>query len=157
MEAVGRELHELERLRNRLVAIHDVLDREGEPSTDQLLNAMEATTMHEKYFTSEQLEQLEQRRRQMGDEEMTRVGEQWGEIFAALRAEMEAGTDPGDPKLAPLKKRSGELVSQFTGGDASISRSLTGLWANEDPEQVSRGMVDRELWDYYSRVCGGGS
>lgn len=87
LEAVGRELHELERLRDRLVAIHDVLDREGERSTDQLLNAMEATTMHEKYFTSEQLEQLEQRRRQMGDEEMTRVGEQWGEIFAALRGD----------------------------------------------------------------------
>jgi hypothetical protein len=26
------------------------------------------------------------------------------------------------------------------------------MWAKEDPDQVSHGMVDAELWDFYGKV-----
>jgi len=157
LEAVARETMALRQLHDRLIAIRDALEREQEPSLDQLIDAMEATTMHEKYFTPDQLEQLDARGTEIGADGMARVGEQWAEIFATLRAEQAAGTDPADPRLDRVRTSAKELVSQFTGGDAGVAGSLNEMWANEDPAEVSRGMVDRELWDYYRRVCASGA
>ena len=65
---------------------------------------------------------------------------------------MDAGTDPADPKLKPIAERGRELVAMFTGGDPGIKDSLNQMWANEDPEKLSHGMVDAELMAYYGRV-----
>lgn len=67
-EAVDRQLEDLRRVRDRLVAISDVLDRQEKPSIDQLTRTMEAMGVHEKYYTSEQLEQLRQRGDELGHE-----------------------------------------------------------------------------------------
>jgi hypothetical protein len=109
-------------------------------------------TMHQRYYTPEQLDQLEQRRKSLGDDAIRDVEREWGEIFATLRAEMESGTDPADPKLQPLAARGRELVAMFTGGDAGIKQSLNEMWANEDPAKLSRGMVDAEVMGFYAKV-----
>jgi hypothetical protein len=88
----------------------------------------------------------------MGDETIREVEREWAEIFATLRAELDAGTDPADPKLRPLAERGQELVAMFTGGDPGITSGLKQMWEHEDPEQVSHGMVDPELWAYYGQV-----
>jgi len=108
--------------------------------------------MHQRYYTPEQLDQLEQRRQTIGEEAIREVEREWAEIFATLRAELDAGTDPADPKLRPLAVRGRELVAMFTGGDPGITSALKEMWAKEDPDQVSHGMVDAELWDYYGKV-----
>ena len=108
--------------------------------------------MRRRYYTPDQLDELERRRQALGEDAIRDVEREWAEIFATLRAEMEAGTDPADPKLSPLAERGQELVAMFTGGDPGITRSLKQMWETEDPEQVSRGMVDAELWAYYGRV-----
>lgn len=153
LEGVERELASARDLCERLTAIRDSLGDDGEPSIDQLIETMEAMTMHQKHYTGDQLERLEQRREQLGEQGMEDVQREWEEIFAALRAEMQAGTDPQDPKLEPYRGRARELVRAFTGGEADIAQSLGKVWANEDPKKVSHGMVDRELWDYYTRMC----
>jgi MerR family transcriptional regulator, thiopeptide resistance regulator len=133
-------------LRRRL---RSLLDRLG---TDDFLTTIEEMTMHQRYYTPEQLAQLDRRRQDLGDEKIKDVEREWGEIFARLRAEMEAGTDPADPRLRPIAQRGRELVAMFTGGDAGIKQSLNEMWRNEDPEKVSRGMVDGELMGYYGKV-----
>jgi len=138
-EAVDRQLEDLRRVRDRLVAISDVLDRQEKPSIDQLTRTMEAMGVHEKYYTSEQLEQLRQRGDELGHEAIEAPQREWGEIFAALRVEMEAGTDPGDPQLASYRDRSQRLLSAFTGGDAAMTDSMRRMWDNEDPENVQPG------------------
>jgi MerR family transcriptional regulator, thiopeptide resistance regulator len=119
---------------------------------DDFLTAIEELTMHNRYYTPEQLEQLEERRQAFGDDAIKHVEREWGEIFATLRAEMEQGTDPADPKLRPLAERGRELLAMFTGGDPGIKDSLNRMWANEDPEKLSHGMVDAEVMAYYGRV-----
>jgi DNA-binding transcriptional MerR regulator len=155
-EAVDDHLRRLEEQvaqEQRLVAtlrtLRDRLD------ADDFLIAIEELTMYHRYYSPEQLEQLEQRRQEFGDDAIRAVEREWGEIFATLRAEMEAGTDPADPKLEPLAERGRELVAMFTGGDPGIKASLNQMWANEDPEKVSRGMVDAELMAYYGKVQAG--
>ena len=78
---VEQQLGALERLRLRLTRLLAALDGD-EASTAQFLDAMEAMTMFEKYYTPEQLEQLEQRRQALG----RRAGE---------LVQMFTGGDPG--------------------------------------------------------------
>ena len=120
--------------------------------TDDFLTTIEEMTMRQRYYTTEQLVQLEQRRQALGEEAIRDVEREWAEIFATLRAEMDAATDPADPKLRPLAERGRELVVMFTGGDPGIMISLKRMWENEDPQKVSHGMVDAEVWAYYGKV-----
>ena len=132
-------LDKLRRLRQRLDA-------------DDFLTTIEEITMRERYYTPEQLDQLEQRRQALGEDAIKDVEREWAEIFATLRAEMDAGTDPADPKLRPVAERGRELVAMFTGGDPGIKQSLNEMWQNEDPAKLSHGMVDAEVMAYYGKV-----
>jgi DNA-binding transcriptional MerR regulator len=129
--------------------LHRLLER---LDTEDFLTTIEELTMHQRYYTPEQLDELERRRQTIGEEAIRKVEREWAEIFATLRAELDAGTDPADPKLRPLAERGRELVAMFTGGDPGITSALKEMWAKEDPDQVSHGMVDAELWDYYGKV-----
>jgi DNA-binding transcriptional MerR regulator len=140
------QIEQERRLQTQLQAL---LERLG---ADDFLTTIEELTMHQRYYTPEQLEQLEQRRQAFGDDAIRDVEREWGEIFATLRAEMEKGTDPADPKLRALAERGNELVAMFTGGDPAIAKSLAEIWKAEDPGKVSHGMVDAELMDYYGKV-----
>jgi DNA-binding transcriptional MerR regulator len=120
--------------------------------TDDFLTTIEEMTMRQRYYTPDQLDQLEQRRQTLGEEAIRDAEREWAEIFATLRTEMDAGTDPADPKLRPLAERGRELVAMFTGGDPGITSALKEMWAKEDPDQVSHGIVDAEVWEYYGKV-----
>jgi DNA-binding transcriptional MerR regulator len=140
------QMQQQRELQDRLRRLLERLD------TDDFLTTIEEMTMRQRYYTPDQLDQLEQRRRAIGEDAIRDGEREWAEIFATLRAEMDAGTDPADPKLRPLAERGRELIAMFTGGDPGITQSLKAMWENEDPEKVSRGMVDAELMAYYGRV-----
>jgi DNA-binding transcriptional MerR regulator len=140
---------QIEQQRRLRVTLRQLLERLG---TDDFLTTIEEMTMYERYYTPEQLQGLEQRRQALGDDAIREVEREWAQIFATLRAELDAGTDPADPKLRPLAERGRELVAMFTGGDPGITTALKQMWEKEDPETVSHGMVDAEVWDYYGKV-----
>ena len=56
----------------------------------------------------------------------------------AVQVELDAGTDPADPKVQALARRWSELVEGFTGGDPGISASLTRLWKEQGENLGSR-------------------
>jgi DNA-binding transcriptional MerR regulator len=158
-DLLGRQLDEVERqitqagaLRRRLTAIRDGLSSDVEPSIDQLIDTMEAITMYEKYYTTDQLERLERRREEVGEEAIAEAERGWAEVFATVRSEMDAGTDPRDPRLDSCRQRVRELLEAITGGEADMRASMNEMWSNEEPETLTRGMVDRELRDYYTRM-----
>jgi DNA-binding transcriptional MerR regulator len=134
------------RLVRKLEALRDRLD------ADDFLTTIEELTMRERYYTPEQLDQLEQRRQELGEDAIKDVEREWAEIFAALRAEMDRGTDPADPKLRPIGDRARELLLMFTGGDPGIEASLKRMYETEGPEKASRGMADPEVFEYLARV-----
>src|SRR3712207_1448395 len=110
-------------------------------------------TMHEKYYTPEQLAELERRRKELGgDDAMKRAEQEWAELIAAVRAEKEKGTDPADPRMQELATQWTGLIEQFTGGDPAIMQSLKTMYEQEGPEKASRGMVDPELMEYAQRA-----
>ena len=151
--AVADHLHRLEDQMARDRALRRTLrSLLGRLETEDFLTTIEEMTMHQRYYTPEQLEQLETRRRDLGDEAIKDAEREWGEIFATLRAEMEAGTDPADPRLRPIAERGRELLAMFTGGDPGVKQSLNEMWQHEDPAKLSHGMVDAEVMAYYGRV-----
>ncbi|HYP22351.1 MAG TPA: MerR family transcriptional regulator [Actinomycetota bacterium] len=159
-EATKRRLAELDRqlvvqrrLRHRLAELLEVLERDGEMPPGQLVEIVEEMTMHEKYYTPEQLAELERRREELGgDDAMKRAEQEWSDLMAAVRAEMEKGTDPADPRMQELAARWTGLIEQFTGGDPAVMKSLQTMYDQEGPEKASRGMVDREVMEYAQRA-----
>jgi DNA-binding transcriptional MerR regulator len=119
---------------------------------DDFLTTIEEITMRERYYTPEQLDQLQQRRQQLGEDAIKDVEREWGEIFATLKQEMDKGTDPADPRLRPIGDRSRELMVMFTGGDPGIEASLKRMYETEGPEKASRGMADPAVFEYLAQV-----
>ena len=148
LEKVQRQLDLNERLRDRLVQILDALDRDEEPGAEEFIRTVEVMSMHEKYYTPEQLEQLQKRGEQLGPAAIERAQREWADLIAEVEAEFTAGTPPTDPKLRPLVERWNKLIEAFTGGDPGIRASLQSMYDSEGPEAASRGMVNPEVMAY---------
>src|SRR4051812_44231857 len=148
LERVRRDLELGRRLENRLAEVLRSVDGGAEPSSEQLLEAIEVMTMTDSYYTDEQQEALAQRRAELGPDGMERAQRDWGELIEAAGAERAAGTDPLDPRVLDLARRWRALVEQFTGGDAGTRASLDRMYREQGPQRASRGMVDPELMEY---------
>ena len=156
LERLEQQLDLQERLRQRLLRALDTLERTGEPSTDQFLEILEVMTKMERYYTPEQLAQLEQRRRELGDEAIRRAEQEWSELINAVEVERARGTDPASPRMQELARRWQDLIEQFTGGDPGIRRSLQRMYEQEGVEAASRGMVSAELAAYVQQAIAAG-
>jgi MerR family transcriptional regulator, thiopeptide resistance regulator len=152
LERVDEQLRLARRLRTRLTRILDLLDQADEPSGDEFIDAIEVMTRMERYYTPEQLEQLERRAESIGETGLRRAEAEWAELIAAVDAERTAGTDPADARLDPLVERWTDLIEQFTGGDPGIKASLQRMYHTEGPERASRGAVNSETMDYARRA-----
>jgi MerR family transcriptional regulator, thiopeptide resistance regulator len=154
LEHVERDLELQRRLRQRLTHALAALDGGGEPSGDDLIDLIEVMTMIESHYTPEQLQELERRRDALGPKGMERAQRDWAHLIQAARAEMEAGTDPGDPRVQELARRWQALVEQFTGGNAGIRSSLDRMYREQGAERASRGAVDADVAAYMGRAMG---
>ena len=128
-----------------------IASRYDSASAEEFIQAIEVMTMFEKYYTKEQLETLRQRAATIGDARIREVEQEWPKLIAEVRAEMQRGTDPKDPRMQALAKRWMELVHEFTGGDAGITQSLRNLYANE-PEVGAERALDSEIFGYVKRA-----
>jgi DNA-binding transcriptional MerR regulator len=128
----------------------------GEVSVEEFLQTIEAMNMIENYYTPEQLETLRQRREAMGpdaDAIMKQGQDDWAQLYADLKAEMERGTDPADPKLKQYEQRRQALVNAFTGGDKGIEQSLTRLWTEQGANLAAQHGMDPKLVEYLGKVA----
>jgi DNA-binding transcriptional MerR regulator len=151
LQRVERQAEALAALRTRLSRLLAALDG-GEESSQRFLDALEAMSMFEKYYTPEQLQQLEERRQQFGPEQIKAVENEWKDLYAQVRHHRERGTDPADPAVQALVTRSGELIQMFTGGDPGIEASLKRMYEQEGPQRASRGFADPEDLAYLERA-----
>jgi DNA-binding transcriptional MerR regulator len=123
---------DLKRLEDRLAALADALDAAEVVSADEFLTTIQEITMFEKYYTPEQLQQLQARKEQVGEERIQQVQQEWPELIAHVKAAMEAGLDPAHPSVQELARRWFGLVHEFTGGDPGIFNALKSMYQNED-------------------------
>ena len=79
LERVRGQSGELKRLEVRLAALSEALDKAETVSADEFLTTIEEMTMIEKYYTPEQLESLQRRREEVGEEVIRQAPQQWAE------------------------------------------------------------------------------
>jgi len=146
------------RLRQQIAAQQDlcarleaIAARYESATAEEFIQAIEVMTMFEKYYTKEQLETLRQRAATIGDARIKEVEQEWPKLIADVRAEMQRGTDPKDPRMQTLAKKWKELVEEFTGGDPGITQSLRNLYAGE-PEVAAQQALDGEIFSYVRRA-----
>jgi hypothetical protein len=91
------------RLCERLEVIAARLRWEDKVSAEEFVQTvMEVISMSErleKYYTLEQLEELEQRRHVLGEERIRQAEAEWKELIAQVRAEMDKGPDPASERV----------------------------------------------------------
>lgn len=130
--------------------------RAGSLSSSDLLGLIdEVTTMDEtikQYYTAEQLETLRARREHLGDAAVAEAEDEWPALIAQVQAEMEAGTDPGEPRVQALAARWMELLEAFDGGDPEIRESSSRMITENPCEAQAGGAPAAELIGYVTRV-----
>lgn len=144
-----------QRLCARLEAIAAALDSTSGTSLDDLLQTIEEMIMFEKYYTPEQLKQLEKRRQEVGEERIRQAEREWRDLFADLQTEMEKGSHPSSKPVQRLMKKYRSLIEEFTGGDPGIHQSLSRMYRREGRGKVlgRHGFnVDEGLWDFIGKA-----
>ncbi|HVL14970.1 MAG TPA: MerR family transcriptional regulator [Gemmata sp.] len=154
---VRRKAAELAELGDRIQGLYALLDRADAVSPETFLQTIEAVTMVEKYYTPEQLKQLEERKAQVGDARIQEVQAEWPRLMAEVQAAMDAGVPATDPKAQEFARRWFGLVSEFTGGDPGIFRSLRKMYQTEDTVAGMdvKGMRPMQEYIEQARVAAG--
>jgi len=146
---VRTERSALERLEAQLERLAKQLERGGlgdAQTTETLLNALELTTMYEKYFTREQLQRREAHS-QSGEEAVTPV-------IRELEAARLRGLPPSDAEAQRLWQRFQEAVSSVAGGDTGMSTAIYELLHEEKKAREDHG-ISEELFAYLGSIAGG--
>jgi len=139
-------------LRDRLAAIAITLRSSGQPPVEDLMQLLEMMSMFEKYYTPEQLKELEERRQTLGDEKIRQSEVEWQELIEQVCAEMEKGTDPADERVQTLAQRWMGLVNAFTGGNPGIEKALGNMWTQEKSIHGIETAPMRQMGEYISRA-----
>lgn len=143
LEHLQKEVAERQKLIDEVKTMADKINSIGEePSVEELLDLIEATTMFEKYYTAEQLTTLQKLAEDMGEEAMKKSQDDWTQLIAEVKSEMDKGTDPKSERVQDLARRWQDLINQFTGGDPGIAESLRKMYAQEGTVKASRGTMD---------------
>src|SRR5918997_6654204 len=153
IELQRRLCDRLERVSSRLTSGEAV---SSEEFIETVMEVIDMSERLDRYYTPEQLEYLEQRRNEVGEERIRQVEAEWAELMEQVRAEMEAGTDPSDERVQALAGRWMGLIGEFTGGDPGIARSLGNMWQQEDNIHGIDTAEVRKMGEYVSRALASG-
>jgi DNA-binding transcriptional MerR regulator len=155
-ERLRSQIANQQRLLRRLEALIATLHApvKTKPVTlDQLLETIQEMKAMETYYTPEQLETLDRRREEVGEERIRQVQEEWKTLIAQVREQLARGSDPACKPVQELARRWFGLVAEFTGGDPGMERSLADVYQGE-PELHTRyeGVPDPEMMAYMGRA-----
>ncbi len=152
IEALEAEIRERVELRDRLAAIADALAREDEPSVEDYLQAIERTMTMEQHYTPQQLEQLERRRTELGEQAIRNVEDEWPRLYSAMQSEIDRGAAPEDPEPQRIAARMRELIAMFHGGDEGLKDAQTRVWRETSREEMVAVLERQGVEDAESRI-----
>jgi len=155
-------VRQVDRLREGIVRQQNLLSRlehiarraaSGEAiDAETLLSSIEASTIMEKYFTPEQMQEIKRRGEELGPERIQAVEAEWPSVIAGMQTAMQLAKDPASVEVQALARRWRALVREFTGGNAGVQTSLNTMY-RENPEQMrERTGIDPALMAYAGRA-----
>ena len=155
VERINQQIAGRKRLLALIQGLRQRLRSPNGVTLEELTRTIEVTMKYEKYYTPEQLEQLEEHAGEVGEERIQAVQQEWTELFAAYQASMEKGCEPESDEVQALARKSAALIQEFTGGDEAIAASLGNMYKTEGGDGISssHGMdTSPELWEYMGKA-----
>lgn len=131
---IDRELHEAARLRERLVHLRGQLANGQSPDLTDWLDTLELMTMYEKYFTTEELQQLPLHT----DPD---IQPEWSALVTAVQAAMDRGTMPDDAEAHILALRWMEMIGRGTGHNPTFLLRLRTMTEDEPGMRERSGIT----------------
>ncbi|MES2150180.1 MAG: MerR family transcriptional regulator [Pseudomonadota bacterium] len=132
-------------LREQLRLLQSQFERHDEPAVGDYLQTLELMTLWGKYFSSEEIHALGQRKRAIASG--PDYGAQWQQLIAAVRAQMQAGAPPQDATTQRLCGEWRALVQEFTGNDVHLTQKLSAMYEQESSLEFHTG-IDAAMRDY---------
>jgi len=149
---LDEQIEQQRRLRVRLEMLAGFL-RSSEPvSVEDLIKTIEVITMTDNYYTTEQLEQLRDRRRIVGEERIQEAQAEWRELFEKFGSAMGAGIDPAGEPVQALARKAKSLIEEFTGGDHGIRRSLNEMHHDDPGGMYAKWGVEPAVAEYMGKA-----
>lgn len=144
LAALDLQIEQAARLRAQLLQLQGQMNRGEQPEMADWLLTLELMTMYEKYFTSDELQSLEQHK-QRSDSDA-----RWPVLIAAMRDLMERGTPPTDSVAQERIAEWTLLSEEMTGNDPGLMMKLRTMLAGETALQAQMGMT-ADLREYVLR------
>jgi DNA-binding transcriptional MerR regulator len=157
----GLEAHavRIQRLTHRLHGLLEQIDGASMPDPDQFMMTLEMISVFETSFTTEQREQLAQRRTELGSEAVEAAKTEWAGLVEELLRHVQDGTPVEDPQVQALVGRWDALASGFhsDGEDGERTKAAAQRTWEENSEEIGRSLpwpVDRmrDLVHYLERA-----
>ncbi|GLZ06729.1 MerR family transcriptional regulator [Actinomadura sp. NBRC 104412] len=156
LDHVERVIADHHHMRQMLRALAQAIQKEHEPSVDQLIATMEAI-MQGSHFSPDQLERARRRHQEPGfAERFARWRERCAALVAELRTEIRLETDPADPAAQALARRWNEAMLEMVEGDRRTLSAIYKKIEAKGPEAATQGILDAETWSYLSRTFAAG-
>lgn len=133
LDKLEKHIEQQRKLYRTLEGTLEHLQGAEEISVETIIQTIKEITMYQKYYTPEQLEELKQRKEQVGEERIQEVQQEWKELMDRVKQEMDKGTDPASEAMQELAGRWQGLIDEFTGGNKEIEKSLGNLYKHEGP------------------------
>ncbi len=141
-----------ERLVQKLEAILKHINASEDPSAEHLLETIALTATFEKYYSTEQLSQLEHRAAEVGDKRMQETQDEWSALHRAMDDARTRGKEPHSDEVRTLARKAKELIGEFTGGDAGIAKSLGTMVRTEGAAMYKLWGISEELAAFYQEA-----
>lgn len=136
LERIDSEIERHRELRQLVTSLAEKVRASDAISIGELTGTIHATLLQGRYFTAEQRDRLGERAAEVGPERMRAAERAWQEIFAGFAEAVDEGLAVDAPRVQELARRARTLIDAFTGGDASLQRSLGEMYEREGPDAV---------------------
>ena len=146
-----RRLEEGRTLAVRLDHMAERLRTHSLQSVEDALDTIRIVTTFEWYFGEEQIDEIRAHAREIGAEHIRAAEAEWPRLIAAVRQEMQLGTDPGDERVLALTRRWRELVGEFVNGRLDIAANAGRMLASESAVKQRSGL-DEDVMEYVARA-----
>ena len=108
--------------------------------------------MFEKYYSPDQLDYLEKRKEQVGEEAIQAAQTAWAELFTGFETAREQGADPASEDVQALAREAMGLIQQFTGGDSGVEGSLGNMVGENRESMYQMWGVSPDVGDFMGRA-----
>jgi DNA-binding transcriptional MerR regulator len=153
-ERLAQQIQHQQRLVMRLQSVEQALAHAETPSVEELFYTLEAMNMFEKYYTPEQLQALQARATEIGEDRIAEVTAIWPTLIAQVRQAMQDGLDPTSEPVQALAQQWMSLVREMSGGNPVVEQTITQVY-REEPGVAQRYDLDPAIFAYIGQAMKG--